>query len=172
MPLDSANPSLQDDRQSLVELHHYLSNDTYLPESNDGVLVPIDQDELASNALPYEPPQRDSRRLSDNSSILTERRRSLPVSLLSSSDQTFGDTASIKLATKPEPTDFQQRRRRAAKLTQFFGVQYRELITDVLDSLENGLQHEERRGTLQASEVADLLERLRALKVKREGIII
>jgi hypothetical protein len=55
---------------------------------------------------------------------------------------------------KPELTDFQMRRRRAAKLTQFFGVQYRELINDVLDSLEHGLEHEQKRGTLQAGEIA------------------
>ena len=55
---------------------------------------------------------------------------------------------------KPELTDFQLRRRRAAKLTQFFGVQYRELINDVLDSLEHGLEHEQKRGTLQAGEIA------------------
>jgi uncharacterized protein YcaQ len=49
--------------------------------------------------------------------------------------------------------DFQLRRRRAAKLTQFFGVDYRELINDVLDSIENGVQHEQQKGTLHAEEV-------------------
>jgi predicted secreted protein len=71
---------------------------------------------------------------------------------------------------KPEITDFQIRRRRVAKLTQFFGVDYRELINDVLESIENGLEHERKRGTLRAEEVEDLLERLRALRVKREGV--
>jgi len=54
---------------------------------------------------------------------------------------------------KAEITTFQLRRRRAAKLTQFFGVDYRELINDVLDSIENGVQHEHQRGTLRAEEV-------------------
>lgn len=48
-------------------------------------------------------------------------------------------------------TDFQTRRRRAAKLTQFFGVDYRELITDVLNSIESGLEHEQ--GYLQEEEM-------------------
>ena len=52
----------------------------------------------------------------------------------------------------PNP-DFQRRRRRAAKLTQFFGVNHRELITDVIDSLENGVEQEHRRGTLRPEEL-------------------
>lgn len=54
---------------------------------------------------------------------------------------------------KADPTAFQMRRRRAAKLTQFFGVDYRELISDVLDSIENGVEQEQQRGTLRAEEV-------------------
>lgn len=54
---------------------------------------------------------------------------------------------------KPEVTDFQLRRRRAAKLTQFFGVDYRDLINDVLESIEHGLEHERKRGTLNPDEV-------------------
>lgn len=97
------------------------------------------------------------RRLSD-SSILTERRRSCPPD--SASIISFGSEHATALDSATTPTkgsdltDFQQRRRRAAKLTQFFGVQYRELINDVLDSLENGLEHEQKRGTLQADEIA------------------
>ncbi|KAH7922854.1 hypothetical protein BV22DRAFT_973603, partial [Leucogyrophana mollusca] len=56
-------------------------------------------------------------------------------------------------STKPEATDFQLRRRRAAKLTNFFGVDYRELIDDVLESIEKGVEEERRRGTLQPEEV-------------------
>jgi hypothetical protein len=54
---------------------------------------------------------------------------------------------------KPEVSEFQVRRRRAAKLTQFFGVNYRELINDILESLETGLEHERKRGTLRAEEL-------------------
>jgi hypothetical protein len=61
------------------------------------------------------------------------------------------DTASI-LSPPPEVTDFQTRRRRAAKLTQFFGVNYRELVTNVLDDIEHGVQNETKRGTLQPDE--------------------
>jgi len=52
-----------------------------------------------------------------------------------------------------EVTSFQVRRRRAAKLTQFFGVDYRDLINDVLESIEIGVQHESSSGTLRAEEV-------------------
>ena len=44
------------------------------------------------------------------------------------------------------------RRRKAAKLTQFFGVDYRELINDVLQSIENGVENEHESGTLRAEE--------------------
>lgn len=54
---------------------------------------------------------------------------------------------------KPEVTDFELRRRRAAKLTQFFGVDYRELIMDVLDSIENSLENERNGGTLRAEQL-------------------
>lgn len=48
--------------------------------------------------------------------------------------------------------EFQTRRRRAAKLTQFFGVDYRDLIEDVLESIEHGLDAERKRGTLNQQE--------------------
>lgn len=57
------------------------------------------------------------------------------------------------ISPKPEVSEFQIRRRRAAKLAQFFGVNYRELINEVLESLETGLEHERKRGTLRAEEV-------------------
>jgi hypothetical protein len=121
-------------------------------------------------------PDRD-RRLSTAASIKSERRRSLPartsVSSLASmySQVTISSIASDFTITTPRPevTDFQARRRRAAKLTQFFGVDYRELISDVLESIESGLEHERKRGTLGAEEVEDLLARLRKLRTKRGG---
>lgn len=76
------------------------------------------------------------------------RRRSLPDSVLSHS------TAETSLTNaKPEPTDFQLRRRKAAKLTQFFGVDYKQIIHDVLESIEKGVEEERKRGTLQPEEV-------------------
>lgn len=89
------------------------------------------------------------RRLSIASSTKSERRRSLPArtSIISIASE-------YSIATpRPEVTDFQARRRRAAKLTQFFGVDYRELISDVLESIEHGLEHERKRGTLKPDEV-------------------
>jgi hypothetical protein len=54
---------------------------------------------------------------------------------------------------RPEASDFQIRRRRAAKLTSFFGVDYRELIQDILESIEKGVEEERKRGTLRPEEV-------------------
>lgn len=131
---------LQDDKESLAELHEYLN-------SGDMTNAPPPLQEFSRS--------RD-RRLSSASTIKSERRRSLPArtSIISISSE-------LSIVTpKPEVTDFQQRRRRAAKLTQFFGVDYRDLIRDVLESIESGLEHERRRGTLQQDEVEVSLPRL------------
>ncbi|KAF8240741.1 hypothetical protein L208DRAFT_1383659 [Tricholoma matsutake] len=142
----------RDDKESLAELHEYLSN-------GDMILSPISPHLQDFQIIA-------DRRRSSVSSVKSERRRSLPtntsvVSILSD----------YNIATpRPEVTDFQARRRRAAKLTQFFGVDYRELISDVLESIENGLEHERKRGTLNPDEVEDLLVRLRKLRTKREGL--
>ncbi|TFK41926.1 hypothetical protein BDQ12DRAFT_677387 [Crucibulum laeve] len=146
--LNSLNDILdRDDRESLAELHQYLS-------SGEVSSPPLQEFKRASE-----------RRIS-NASIKSERRRSLPArtSLISIASEYTITTP------KPEITDFQLRRRRAAKLTQFFGVGYRELINDVLESIENGLEHERKHGTLRAEEVEDLLDRLRNLRIKRQGI--
>ncbi|RXW24582.1 hypothetical protein EST38_g1299 [Candolleomyces aberdarensis] len=153
----------RDDCESLVELHHYLNNPDH------ATTHATTHDDVLSSTRPFE------RRPSDAASIRTERRHSLPVQSSAESIITLASEHTVApgeapATPKPELTDFQMRRRRAAKLTQFFGVQYRELINDVLDSLEHGLEHEQKRGTLQAGEIADLLERLRELKVRREGI--
>lgn len=73
-------------------------------------------------------------------------------------------------------------------MTQFFGVNYRELIHDILESIEKGLEDERKRGTLQPDEVEvcalctlpsalahvlfsqDLLQKLRTLRTKRGKI--
>ena len=57
------------------------------------------------------------------------------------------------ITTPPEESAFQARRRRAAKLTQFFGVDYRDLMGEILDSLEKGLEEERGKGTLKPDEV-------------------
>lgn len=122
--------SIQDDKESLAELHQYLNN----------------ADVPASPPLQGFTPARD--RSASIASIKSERRRSLPArtSILSLSSE-------YSLSSlKPEVTDFQLRRRRAAKLTAFFGVSYRDVIRDVLESIENGLEHERKRGTINPDE--------------------
>lgn len=74
------------------------------------------------------------------------------------------------MTTPPEENEFQVRRRRAAKLTQFFGVDYRDLMNEVFESLEMGLEEERGRGTLKPEEVAELLHKLRKLKTKRNSL--
>jgi hypothetical protein len=138
----------RDDRTSLAELHQYLKGDDHSPTSFFQVS-----------------PTRDLH-ASASSSPKSERRHSLPArtSMVSISSE-----ISIT-GPKPDQTDFQLRRRRAAKLTNFFGVDYRELINDVLESIESGLEHERKRGRLGAEEAEDLLQRLRQLKIKRTDI--
>ncbi|KAF8517275.1 hypothetical protein BU17DRAFT_29220, partial [Hysterangium stoloniferum] len=53
----------------------------------------------------------------------------------------------------PIPTAFQVRRRRAAKLTAFFGVNHRDLFGEVLDSIERGMREDVRVGGLQIGEM-------------------
>ncbi|KAJ7231816.1 hypothetical protein C8J57DRAFT_1091564, partial [Mycena rebaudengoi] len=62
---------------------------------------------------------------------------------------------------------FQARRWRAAKLTQFFGVDYRDLIEDVLESIEHGLDAGRTRGTLGPDKAEVTPAQLRTLKTKR-----
>ncbi|KAF9486370.1 hypothetical protein BDN70DRAFT_821991 [Pholiota conissans] len=177
--LNSLNDILdRDDRASLVELHEYLnSTDIPTPTLANPMLLPRpDSSSRPSDYLDDLDGTPTSnvdtlagaleRRLS-LASLKSERRRSLPartsmISLASSE-------ISVALAGV-DAMDFQQRRKRAAKLTQFFGVNYRELITDVLDSIENGVAHEGARGTLKAEEVEDLLTKLRTLKTKRTSL--
>lgn len=49
--------------------------------------------------------------------------------------------------------EFQQRRKRAAKLAQFFGVGYRDLFGEVLETIETGVEDDGYRGTLTADQV-------------------
>jgi len=131
----------RDDRASLVELHQYLQG--------EGLSSPLLEFAWAPSST----------------SIKSERRRSLPSSIISVS------TADYSLPTpKPEPTDFQLRRRRAAKLTQFFGVDYKQIIHDILESIEKGVEEDRKKGTLQPEEAEALLRKLRTLKTKRSGI--
>ena len=82
--------------------------------------------------------------------VKAERRRSLPSR---TSIASFTSEISLALAPTPPEPSFQQRRRRAAKLTHFFGVDYRELMNEVLESIEKGLEEERGKGTLKPDEV-------------------
>jgi hypothetical protein len=137
----------RDDRASLVELHQYLQGE--IPD----------------------PPFQEFGQTAAHSGFALEslnigRRRSLPSPALSTSIAE-SNTSTIK----PEPTDFQLRRRRAAKLTQFFGVDYKQIIHDVLESIEKGVEEERKRGTLQPEEVEVLLKKVHTLKTKRSAIL-
>ncbi|KAI0962312.1 hypothetical protein AcV7_001182 [Taiwanofungus camphoratus] len=142
--LNSLNDIIdRDDKQSLAELHDYLSGNRY-----DGVDDASPPDDLISISSPTK----------------AERRRSLPsrTSMMSvSSEWTLGS---------PEDSTFQRRRRRAAKLTQFFGVNYRDLMSEILDSIEKGLEEERGKGTLKPDEIQDLLQKLVKLKTKRNNL--
>lgn len=121
---------LQDDRESLAELHRFLHGDVVESPTDDQPL-------LASHRLS-----------TSTYSHKSDRRRSLPTrtSIVSISNDMIPPN-------RPEASDFQIRRRRAAKLTSFFGVDYRELIHDILESIEKGVEEERKRGTLRPEEV-------------------
>ena len=122
----------QDDRESLAQLHEYLNADAATPMSNTLL----------------------SKRPSVSSSTKSERRRSLPTRASNASLASQFTLDSLTLASPPpDVTEFQIRRRRAAKLMSFFGVDYKELITDVLNSIEEGVDNESLRGTMNADEV-------------------
>ena len=81
------------------------------------------------------------------------RRRSLPTRASTTSlSSEFSVSVSVTTPSAEE-TSFQARRKRAAKLKQFFGVDYRDLMGEVLESLEYGLREEGGRGTLRPDEV-------------------
>ncbi|KAK0455834.1 hypothetical protein EV421DRAFT_1895107 [Armillaria borealis] len=143
----------RDDRESLAELHEYLNSN-----GNESPSPPLKDFTLT----------RDRR--TSIASIKSERRRSLPTRTSMTSLASEYSISATLASPKPEVTDFQLRRRRAAKLTNFFGVDYRDLIRDVLDSIENGLEHERKRGTINPEEAEVLLQKLREIKTKRDGI--
>ncbi|OSD06150.1 hypothetical protein PYCCODRAFT_1361202 [Trametes coccinea BRFM310] len=149
--LNSLNDIIdRDDRESLAELHDYLSGHQF--DHFGGPSSPGAADDLSVVATP---------------TVKAERRRSLPAR---ASIASF--TSEISLVVAPTPTEpsFQQRRRRAAKLTHFFGVDYPQLMNEILDSIEKGLEEERGKGTLRPDEVKDLQQKLVSLKTKRNSL--
>ncbi len=120
----------QDDRASLERLHGIIHG-----ESSEPILQPFTRQEEP----PYEEPPTPK----------AERRRSLPTRTSMASISSAYSVA----APSEEEINFRARRKRAAKLTQFFGVDYRDLMGEVIDSLEKGLEEEGGRGTLRPDEV-------------------
>lgn len=122
-----SRPGLQDDRESLAELHSILENDH--SGSEGSTTAARDED--------------------DAKTIRSERRRSLP-----SRSSTISLASQFSLGSpSPERSSFQTRRKQAAKLTHFFGVDYRELIGDILESIERYVEEESHRGTLHPNEM-------------------
>ena len=104
---------------------------------------------------PEDPPLREFTRQTQEDEPPTPkaiRRRSLPTR---ASVTSLSSEFSVMTTTTPsaEEKTFQARRKRAAKLTQFFGVDYRDLMNEIFDSIEQGLQEESGRGTLRPDEV-------------------
>lgn len=145
----------KDDKASLAELHQ-LMNASGSDESGQD----DDDNDDDDNDMP--------RHSGASVTSSLERRRSLPartsmVSLAST----------ILLPPLPaDPDGFQQRRRRAAKLTHFFGVNYRDLFGDVLAHIEKGMREELSEGHIRQAEMEELMGRLRKLKVRRESIVV
>ncbi|TFY68583.1 hypothetical protein EVJ58_g901, partial [Rhodofomes roseus] len=146
--LNSLNDIIdRDDKQSLAELHDYLSG-----RGEDTAEQTPTEESVFALASPV--------------SAKAERRRSMPTR---TSMASVSSEWSLLPSPSPEENSFQQRRRRAAKLTQFFGVNYRDLMNEILESIEKGLEEERGRGTLKPDEVQDLMLKLRKLKTKRNN---
>ena len=112
---------MQDDRESLAELHDYISS-----RRGD------------NNHANWHNPDDDDATVASPTRL--ERRRSLPsrTSILSISSE-YSLASVVPPPAPEEGYAFQVRRRRAAKLTNFFGVNYRELMSEILESLEKGI---------------------------------
>jgi len=139
----------RDDRESLAELHSILTNDR---SGSEGGSTPVPRDDDDGD---------------DARTIRSERRRSLPTR---SSTVSLASQFSLG-SPSPERTSFQVRRKQAAKLTHFFGVDYRDLIGDILESIERYVEEESHRGTLHPEEIQDLVVKLRRLRTKRTAVI-
>lgn len=141
---------LQDDRASLKELHEIL----YQPGNGEQEAAGnLNLDLTGGNTESPEYTSGYDYGYGPGSTWL-ERRRSLPVrtsiaSLGSILSKVSLDDADVETSNGGT---FQMRRRRAAKLKQFFGVDYRDLVHDVLDSIETGVELERGRGMIDVEE--------------------
>jgi hypothetical protein len=122
----------QDDQRSLAELRDYLNSDDPEPPASlvGGLTLADDPDAHPASSK-------------------SERRHSLP---LRPSINSLRSEYSIT-SPRPEVTAFQVRRKRAAKLTNFFGESYRDLVGDILESIQKGLEEEVGKGNLNREEM-------------------
>ncbi|KAI1794015.1 hypothetical protein LXA43DRAFT_884486 [Ganoderma leucocontextum] len=181
--LNSLNDILdRDDRESLAELHDYLTGNGELCSTGEQYDYQFDNGSHSTGApAPGSPVLGDDASIafvSPSSMVTTtttatmtsrpERRRSLPshVSVASFSSE----TSALASPTPTIEASFQQRRRRAAKLTHFFGVDYPDLMTEILENIEKGLEEERGKGTLRPDEVKDLQQKLVTLRTKRNSL--
>lgn len=116
--------------ESLAELHSILTNGTNGQLGTEACTTPMGDD--------------------DAKTVRSGRRFSLPAAR--SSSLSLASQFSLN-SPSPEMASFQARRRQAAKLTHFFGVDYRELIGDIIESIERDVQEECHRGSLCPEEI-------------------
>jgi hypothetical protein len=130
------NQCTQDDRQSLNELHAVLDSD----DEEEADIENVDP-----NSFPA------LRSSTHNTRDLTYDKGLQPRASLSSINSVA--TKSTFQTLTPEPMAFQARRKRAAKLTHFFGATYRDLFGEVLDRIERGMLEEARHGEMSQDEM-------------------
>lgn len=138
-----------DDKASLKAIHDILHAGD---DNDDRIKRKVDDDDSDSS----EPDVRSS------TTIRNERRRSLPLCPSTSSMRSEYSITS----PPPEISTFEQKRRRAAKLTNFFGVSHRDIMDGILESIESGVAEERGRGTLNQAQADDLLQRVWNLKTR------
>jgi hypothetical protein len=91
---------------------------------------------------------------SDSASLIgTLSRRPSHPSRMSVMSMSSDSSGSSLFTLTPEPMGFQARRKRAAKLTNFFGATYRDLFGEVLEKLEIGFLEEARQGNMSREEM-------------------
>ena len=117
-------------------LHDNDDDDDDDDDDKDGVKRKVDDDDSDSSEPDIPSPATIKRE---------DRRRSLP---LCPSISSMHSEYSITTSPPPEISTFELKRRRAAKLTNFFGVSHRDIMDDILESLESGVTEERGWGTL------------------------
>ncbi|KAF9513902.1 hypothetical protein BS47DRAFT_1392947 [Hydnum rufescens UP504] len=136
---------------------------TYIRTDGDGRGRSRGSGVRAQSSFSDEDENVDVRRNSNSTSSISSSRmeyQEAPPSPTRSSISSF----SAVMSPPPQPNEFQRRRKRAAKLSSFFGVEYRELFTEVLNTIESEVRSDRARGSLTAAEVQELLAKLRKLK--------